>query len=108
MVAGSPGLELPHEEPAEDRIIRPSQNHSHRNTCGERDASTLLEDMSSPRCLRLSHRPTRLVMEVSLVDIPTQPGRGDLAFSMEPRVTEFPIIVVPGKGRHKRQKTGGR
>lgn len=56
-----------------------------------KDASTLLEDMSSPRCLRLSHRPTRLVMEVSLVGVPTQPGRGDLAFSIEPRVTEFSI-----------------
>lgn len=73
-----------------------------------RDASTLLEDMSSPRCLRLSHRPTRLVMEVSLVGVPTQSGRGDLAFSIEPRVTEFSIIVLHGKGRRNRQNTGGR
>lgn len=72
------------------------------------DASTLLGDMSSPRCLRLSHRPTRPVMEVSLLDVPTQPGRGDLAFSMEPRMTECSIVVLHGKARRGRQKTGGR
>lgn len=33
-------------------------------------------------------------MVVSLVDVPRQPGRRDPAFSVEPSMTEFSIVIL--------------